>query len=76
MQCPGGSDPVLFPAAPEGGRIDTQDVGCLLQGFRRGQDTPDMLLLDLFEADPVADGGCDPCREDVAGKVLDAAGIS
>ncbi len=45
---------VFFPAAPEGGLVDVQDLGRLLEGSCRSEDTPNVLFFELFEGDGVA----------------------
>ena len=51
----GGLYPVLLPAAPEGGLIDSKDIGGFLQRFYRGKHTADMFFFDLLDGDWISD---------------------
>jgi hypothetical protein len=39
---------VFLAATPEGGLVDTQDIGGFLKGFSRGQYSSNMLLFDFL----------------------------
>ena len=62
----------MFAFAPEGGLVDAQGVGRVLEVLGDGQHAADVLLFDLLERDAVADARrCRGLGKRV-GQVLDA----
>ena len=55
MEVRGKLYPVLLPPAPEGGLIDSKNIGGFLERFCGGKHTADVLLLDLFKGDRISD---------------------
>ena len=48
------SNPVLLPAAPQGGLVDAEDIGSLLKRFCGSQHPPDMFFFDFLQRDRIA----------------------
>ena len=65
-------NPVLFPASPEGGLIDSKYHCSLLQRLRGCKNPTDMLLLDLFYWNGVTDIWSPLIRNEVWRETLQA----